>query len=139
MFGPVMSAFQSALGVELVASGFGLPDDRLHACVGVGAHLVHESDAHVFNRHDLLASEAAMQLGRIVVAGDPLDRRDRLQLLHGHRGGEISQVQDGRHLGRPERLNDRIRQLPGALRHVGVGDQTKSERAHGTRPCSVCR
>ncbi len=28
---PVMSAFQSALGVELVASGFGLPDDRLHS------------------------------------------------------------------------------------------------------------
>ncbi|MEA2647549.1 MAG: hypothetical protein QOE92_2632 [Chloroflexota bacterium] len=28
---PVMSAFQKALGVELVASGFGLPDDRLHS------------------------------------------------------------------------------------------------------------
>jgi acetylornithine deacetylase/succinyl-diaminopimelate desuccinylase-like protein len=28
---PVMSAFQEALGVELVASGFGLPDDRLHS------------------------------------------------------------------------------------------------------------
>jgi acetylornithine deacetylase/succinyl-diaminopimelate desuccinylase-like protein len=28
---PVMSAFQRALGVELVASGFGLPDDRLHS------------------------------------------------------------------------------------------------------------
>jgi acetylornithine deacetylase/succinyl-diaminopimelate desuccinylase-like protein len=28
---PVMSAFQDALGVELVASGFGLPDDRLHS------------------------------------------------------------------------------------------------------------
>jgi acetylornithine deacetylase/succinyl-diaminopimelate desuccinylase-like protein len=26
-----MSAFQDALGVELVASGFGLPDDRLHS------------------------------------------------------------------------------------------------------------
>jgi acetylornithine deacetylase/succinyl-diaminopimelate desuccinylase-like protein len=28
---PVMSAFQEALGVELVAAGFGLPDDRLHS------------------------------------------------------------------------------------------------------------
>jgi acetylornithine deacetylase/succinyl-diaminopimelate desuccinylase-like protein len=28
---PVMSAFQQALGVELVAAGFGLPDDRLHS------------------------------------------------------------------------------------------------------------
>jgi acetylornithine deacetylase/succinyl-diaminopimelate desuccinylase-like protein len=28
---PVMSAFQQALGVELIASGFGLPDDRLHS------------------------------------------------------------------------------------------------------------
>jgi acetylornithine deacetylase/succinyl-diaminopimelate desuccinylase-like protein len=28
---PVMSAFQEALGVEVVAAGFGLPDDRLHS------------------------------------------------------------------------------------------------------------
>jgi acetylornithine deacetylase/succinyl-diaminopimelate desuccinylase-like protein len=28
---PVMTAFQEALGVELVASGFGLPDDHLHS------------------------------------------------------------------------------------------------------------
>jgi acetylornithine deacetylase/succinyl-diaminopimelate desuccinylase-like protein len=28
---PVMTAFQEALGVELVAAGFGLPDDRLHS------------------------------------------------------------------------------------------------------------
>jgi len=28
---PVMSAFQRELGVELIASGFGLPDDRLHS------------------------------------------------------------------------------------------------------------
>ena len=28
---PVMSAFQESLGVELVAAGFGLPDDRLHS------------------------------------------------------------------------------------------------------------
>ncbi|HEY8739661.1 MAG TPA: dipeptidase [Candidatus Dormibacteraeota bacterium] len=28
---PVMAAFQQHLGVELIASGFGLPDDRLHS------------------------------------------------------------------------------------------------------------
>lgn len=28
---PVMAAFQEHLGVELIASGFGLPDDRLHS------------------------------------------------------------------------------------------------------------
>ncbi|MDQ6749077.1 MAG: M20/M25/M40 family metallo-hydrolase, partial [Candidatus Dormibacteraeota bacterium] len=28
---PVMAAFQKELGVELIASGFGLPDDRLHS------------------------------------------------------------------------------------------------------------
>lgn len=28
---PVMAAFQKHLGVELIASGFGLPDDRLHS------------------------------------------------------------------------------------------------------------
>ena len=28
---PVMAAFQEELGVELIASGFGLPDDRLHS------------------------------------------------------------------------------------------------------------
>ncbi|HEV1997430.1 MAG TPA: M20/M25/M40 family metallo-hydrolase [Candidatus Dormibacteraeota bacterium] len=28
---PVMAAFQKFLGVELIASGFGLPDDRLHS------------------------------------------------------------------------------------------------------------
>jgi acetylornithine deacetylase/succinyl-diaminopimelate desuccinylase-like protein len=28
---PVMAAFQEQLGVELIASGFGLPDDRLHS------------------------------------------------------------------------------------------------------------
>ena len=27
----MMTAFQEALGVELVAAGFGLPDDRLHS------------------------------------------------------------------------------------------------------------
>ncbi|HEV3232378.1 MAG TPA: M20/M25/M40 family metallo-hydrolase, partial [Candidatus Dormibacteraeota bacterium] len=28
---PVCTAFQEALGVELVITGFGLPDDRLHS------------------------------------------------------------------------------------------------------------